>query len=265
MLRASESGLLAPDILEHARKNMSQDEYDQEYECSFEAAVVGTYYSKIIAELEAQHRISALVDYDSEFPVEVNMDIGRTDSAAAWFWQPRPDGIAIVDYEEEDGTGPEEWFDILRTKGYEYEKIWLPHDAKARTFATNRSTLEQFLEAKFPVDIVPRLALQHGIDAARFMLPKCYFNPRCMPGIEALRAYRRKFDPMSKSFSNLPLHDWSSHGSDAYRYLSLVARERIVKPPEEQQIITSIQPEPMYLEELFQEREDRMKRYGRFH
>lgn len=265
MLRASESGLLSPDILAHARKNMSQDEYDQEYECSFEAAVVGTYYSKIIAELESQHRISALVDYDSDFPVEVNMDIGRTDSAAAWFWQPRPDGIAVIDYEEEDGTGPEEWFDILSSKGYSYEKIWLPHDAKAKTFATRRSTIEQFLDAGFPVDIVPKLALQHGIDAARIILPKSYFNPRCAAGIEALRAYRRKWDPMSKSFSNLPMHDWSSHGSDAYRYLSLIARERIVKPPEEPKIISPVLPEPMYLEELFQEREDRMRRIGRFH
>lgn len=260
MLRASESGLLSPDILAEARKNMTDDEYDQEYECSFEAAVLGTYYAKIVTWLEQNRHISALVDYDPEFPVQVHFDIGRTDSAAAWFWQPRPDGIAVIDYEEESGTGPKEWFEILDSKGYQYEKIWMPHDARAKTFATTRSTLEQFLDAGFPVDIVPRLAVQHGIDAARLILPKCFFNPRCHPGIEALRAYRREWNEKTKVFSDKPKHDWASHGSDAFRYLALTARERImpvVEAPKEPKILL---PQAWYLEELFQDYEESLRR-----
>jgi hypothetical protein len=261
MLRASESGLLSPEILSEARKNMSEDEYDQEYECSFDAAVLGTYYSKIIAWLEANRHISSLVDYDPNFGVQVHFDIGRTDSTAAWFWQPVLDGISIIDYEEESGKGPEEWFDILNDRGYKYEMLWLPHDARAKTFATKRSTIEQFLDAGWPVDIVPKLALQHGIDAARKMLPRCYFNPRCMAGIECLRAYQRKWDDKTKSFADFPLHNWASHGADAFRYLSLTASERILTtaeaPPPK---IMEVKPEAMFLEELFQDYEDRKRR-----
>jgi phage terminase large subunit len=259
MLKASQSGLLASDILLAARKNMTEDEYEQEYECSFEAAVLGTYYSKIISELEATRHVSELVDYDPEFPVNVNMDIGRTDSAAAWFWQKRPQGIALIDYEEEVGTGPKEWFNILRGKQWEYEKIWLPHDARARTFATERSTIEQFLDTGWPIDIVPKLGVQHGIDAARLVLPMCWFNPRCTPGIEALRAYRREFNEKTKAYSDSPKHDWASNGSDAFRYLSLVAKPVIIPVQEAPPPIRRLSSEPICLEELWAEREERLR------
>jgi hypothetical protein len=263
MLKASQSGLLPPEILLNARKNMTQDEYDQEYECSFEAAVLGTYYSKLIADLESAvpPRITDFVEHDDSVGTEVAFDIGRTDSTAAWYFQTRVGGVAVFDYDEEVGTGPEEWFGILRGKGYEYEKLWMPHDARAKTFASRRSTIEQFLDAGWPVDIVPKLAVQHGIDATRLILPMCYFNPRCMPGIEALRAYKRTYNEKTKAYSENPLHDWSSNGSDAFRYLSLVARSRImpqVEAPTSQ--LKEIRAEPITLDVLFQEYEDRIKR-----
>lgn len=262
MLKVSQSGLLGPDILVNARKQMTQDEFDQEYECSFEAAVLGTYYSKIIAELEAAvpPRITALVDYIPEVPCEVAFDIGRSDSTAAWYFQVRPEGVIVFDYDEEVGTGVQDWFKILQSKNYEYEKLWLPHDARARTFATSRSTLEQFLDAMWPVDIVPKLDRQHGIDAGRLILPQCYFNPRCQPGIEALRAYRREYNEKTKAYSNDPKHDWSSNGADAFRYLSLIAKPRILTTQEAPSPPPMLKSEPICLEELFQEREERMRR-----
>jgi hypothetical protein len=187
------------------------------------------------------------------------MDIGRTDSAAAWFWQPRPQGLAVIDYEEEVGTGPKEWFQIFRAKNFEYEKIWMPHDARARTFASERSAIEQFLDAGWPVDIVPRLSKQHGIDAGRLVLPMSWFNPRCQPGIEALRAYRRTFNEKTKQFSDDPAHDWSSNGSDAWRYLSLIAKPVIIPvqeaPPPPRRLVS----EPICLDELWAEREERLR------
>jgi len=262
MLKASESNLISPEALAAARKQMTEDEYQQEYECSFEAAVLGTYYSKMITEIEQAQppRISSLIEYDPDFPVNVHFDIGYTDSTAAWFWQPRPHGIAIIDYEEETGTTVRQWLEILAARGYSYDKLWMPHDARARTFATERSTLEQFLAAGFNVDIVPRLSVQHGIDAARLILPKCYFHPRCMPGIEALRAYRRSFNEKTKAFSNQPLHDWSSHGADAFRYLCLTAKELIIPPAPEEKPVLAPTSEPICLEELFLEYENRSRR-----
>lgn len=240
ILRASESGILAPDELLLQRSEMTEDEYLQEFECSFDAAVLGTYYASILTLIESRNQIRPEVEYDPNFPVFVVFDLGYTDSTAAWFWQERPDGLAIIDYEEASGKALSYYFDTLRHKGYRYGKIWLPHDARAKSLQTGRSTVEQFLAQAFPtydtgqtrlVDIVPNLSLQHGIDAARLILPSCHFNSvKTHIGVECLRAYRRRWDEELRIFSESPLHDWSSHGSDAFRYLALVSRERIVAP-----------------------------------
>ena len=112
---------------------------------------------------------------------------------------------------------------MLREKGYDYGTIWLPHDAKAKTLQTGRSTVEQFLEEGFPIDITPSLSIQHGIDAARLLLPHCRFDESTAEGVEALRAYRRQYNQATKTYTTKPLHNWASNGSDAFRYLSLVA------------------------------------------
>lgn len=240
ILRASESGILPHDELMLQRSEMTEDEYQQEYECSFDAAVLGTYYAHIVNLIEARGQVSESVVHDEDFPVFVVFDLGFSDSTAAWFWQSRPDGLAVIDYEEASGKALSYYFDLLRNKGYRYGKIWLPHDARAKSLQTGRSTVEQFLVQSFPtfdtgqtrlVDIVPNLALQHGIDAARLILPSCHFNSvKCFPGLEALRFYHRKWDEEKRVFSDTPDHDWSSHPADSFRYLALVGRERIVLP-----------------------------------
>jgi len=237
-LRASESRILPPDELLLQRGEMTEDEYLQEYECSFDAAVIGTYYAALILSLEQRGQINDRIDYDPDFPVHAISDLGYTDSTAWWFWQERPDGIAVIDYEEANSQALPYYFELLQNKGYKYGKIWLPHDARAKSLQTGRTTVEQFLSQEFPlfdpdrvrtIDIWPRVALQHGIDAARLMLPSCHFNlSRTSLGIEALRAYRRQYNEEKKVYSDVPIHDWSSHGSDAYRGLALVCRERIL-------------------------------------
>lgn len=262
ILRASESGIFSQSDLDLFHSEMTDEEYAQEYECSFDAeAMLGAYYAKHIAWLEANNHISDLIEYDPEFPVEVSSDIGYTDSTALWFWQNRPDGFAIIDYLEESGHEQQYYQEELQKKGYKYAKIWLPHDARAKTFQTGRSTIEQWLSAGWPVDIYPHIARQHGIDAARLILPKCWFHPRCSEGLEALRAYRRKWDETKKVYAPDPMHDWSSHGADAFRGLALVCKERIISTPSEKRNLKQLIPlgEPWVLEELFQEREARMK------
>lgn len=261
MLRASTSGIYTPEELSITKGEMTEDEYQQEYECSFEAAVMGTYYSRLITSLEEARHVTEFCDYDPEFPVTAVADLGFTDSTAWWHYQTRPQGLALIDYDEESGQALPYYFDLLKDKpwGENYEKIWLPHDARAKTFQTGRSTLEQFLETGWNIDIVPRLSIQHGIDAARLLLPNSWFNPRCSTGIEALRAYQRKYNEKTKSYGNAPLHNWASHGSDAFRYLSLVAQERIL-PKSEPPAAKPVEPEVICLEELFKEREDRQRR-----
>ncbi len=263
-LKASETGILSDEVLAELRSQMTEEEYDQEFECSFDAAVLGTYYAATINLLESTGQISATTLYDDQFKVHAACDLGFTDSTAFWFWQERPDGIAIIDYYENHSQPLDHYFNHLSFTGYKFEKIWLPHDAKAKTLQTGRSTVEQFRDAGFPIDITPNLKVQHGIDAARLVLNSCWFDStKCSDGIETLRAYRRQYDPDTKAFSDKPLHDWSSHGADAFRYLALVAKERIIRAdPNRINIPTTMGPEANWkLEDLFKERERRIN-YG---
>lgn len=224
-LKASQSGIIAPSELAEMKAQMTEDEYEQEMECSFEAAVKGTYFADLINQIEAKGQIDESLAYDPKFPVYASADLGYSDSCAWWFWQLRPDGIAMVDYEEHQGEALDFYFKMLRKKGYKYEKIYLPHDARAKTLQTGRSTVEQFLAEELPVEIAPKLDIQHGIDAARYILPSVWFNSvKCANGLEALRSYRRSFNEITNSFSNKPFHDWASNGADSFRYFALVTK-----------------------------------------
>lgn len=235
-LKASESNLINKEELQRMRSVMSEAQYEQELECSFSAPVLGTYYAGIIEKLEKDGQISPdKPEYDSNFPVEVSCDLGFTDSSAYWFFQERPDGIAVIDYYEADSQPLQHYFDMLDSKKYSYGTIWLPHDAKAKTLQTGRSTAEQFIQhfkdSDTTLDITPQLSIQHGIDATRLVLPHCHINQTlCNAGIESLRAYRRKYNELTKSFTDKPLHDWSSHGADAARYMALVVRDKLKMP-----------------------------------
>ena len=253
-LRASESGLIKATELASMKAQMSEAQYEQEFECSFTAALVGTYYSKVMRELDVNEQISNDVKYDPELPVHAAADIGYSDSTVIWFWQERPDGLAIIDCEAAHCQPLTYYFDLLDEKPYQYETIWLPHDARAKTLQTGKSTVEQFLERGYPIDIAPQLSVQHGIDAVRATLPMCYFNlDKCGEGVEALRVYRRKYDELNKVFLDKPLHDWASDFADAFRYLSLVANKRLNPAPKPHE---SVFKQPGYnLDQLFTDRE----------
>ena len=265
-LRADESGLLPEKELAMMREQMSEDQYAQEMLCSFEAAVLGTYYASLISMLEDKNQTQKLGLYDREQPVHVAMDLGYTDSTAMWFWQHRPDGIAMIDYHEAHSQPLSYYFDLLSELGYNYENIFLPHDAKAKTLQTGRSTVEQFLEffkdQDTSIRITPNLKIQQGIDAARLVLPHVHFDTRCNDGVETLRAYRRAYNEITKQYSNAPLHDWASNGADAFRYFALVTKIFLNLQPDEPEELV-IRPANNYtLDQLFQDRENRDNRHA---
>lgn len=262
LLKASESGILSPEDLAIQRAEQDEEEYRQEFECDPNAVVKGTYYAKLLAQLEDKGNIYADIAYDPDQPVEVMFDLGYTDSTAAWFWQKRPGGIAVIDYLEADSQPLSFYFDKLDSRAYNYSTVWLPHDARAKSLQTGRSTVEQFLAHGYPVRIAPKLDVQDGISAARKVLPQCYFSIKCEDGIEALRHYKRDFNDEKKCFSDTPLHDWSSHGADAFRYLALVAQGLAIEDESAKKIVVAT-PQ-MCLEELFQAREAQLRRM-RFH
>jgi len=171
--------------------------------------------------------------------IEISSDIGYHDTATWWFWQPKPRGFSLIDYDEDTGLDASEWIDRLKAKceGYKLGIIWLPHDARAKTFQTQHSAVEQFLEAfgKGKVDIVPMSKKLDRINAARVVAGRCEFNrTRCADGIEALKQWAYKWDEDRKEFSKEPDHNWASHPGDGYSYGCQVMRERTMAIPPKQ-------------------------------
>ena len=218
--KASETGVLPDDELKAVRKEIGEDRYLQEFECSFNAAVSGSYYGKILNDLESDGRIT-------EFPTDglcrsyVAWDLGMGDSTAIWVAQLAGKEVRLIDCIENHGVGLDWYVSWLRENGYEKFDQILPHDVQVRELGTGKSRKEVLEEAGLSISVAPRLSVADGIQAVRRMLPKCWFNPRTKNGLDALRNYRREHDERRQIFYEKPLHDWSSHYSDAFRYLAI--------------------------------------------
>ena len=226
-LPVSKTGLLSRDELADAAALMSPEVYAQEFECSWVAPRSGSFYGELVQEAEDRGRVGEY-PYDPDQPVFTSWDIGWRDSTAIWYWQPRPDGFAVIDHDEAAGRTVDDWVELLKSKGYEYDLCWLPHDARAKSLQTGRSTLEQIMGHKFKCRIAPQLSVQQGIDAVRVVLPKCYFNKSTTAvGLRRLRQYARNWNEKSGAFSNDPKHDENSHSADAFRYGALTMRETV--------------------------------------
>ena len=235
-LPASKSGLLPDGELSAARAQLSKDQYDQEYECSFEAAILGAFFGEDLREATEQGRICQ-VDYQPEVPVHTAWDLGYRDDTAIWWYQVIRNEIHVIDYYAVSGANIDELGAVVKSKPYRYGKHYLPHDARAKTLASGgKSVIEQMAEhlGISNMAIVPDLGVQDGIQAVRQMLPQTWFDAdRCNDGIEALRQYQREYDEDKKAFRQTPRHDWTSHPADAMRMLAVAWRiEPRVKAPD---------------------------------
>ena len=221
MYKASETGILTKEDLELARRETSENEFEQEYECSFTAAVVGAYYGKVMEQLDEEGRITN-VPYDPAVPVYTAWDLGYSDSTAIWFAQKVGQEIHIIDYYVGSGVGLDHYVKILREKGYVYADHLLPHDAAASELGTGTTRLETLRKLGIRGTVLPMTNVEDGINAVRVMLPKCWFDyKKTQQGLECLRLYQREWDEKAQDFRNKPLHDWTSHGADAFRYLAM--------------------------------------------
>ena len=233
-LPASVSKLLPATELKAASQQLSQDQYDQEYECSFDAAIMGAYYGQEMRQVDADGRIRDL-RFDPDADVMSAWDLGYRDDTAIWFYQVVRNEIHVLDYYAVSGASIEEIAKVVIDKGYRYTRHYLPHDARAKTLASGgKSIVEQLavhLGGMNKLSIVPEIGVQDGIQAVRMILPKCYFDPICDEGLEALRQYQREYDEDKKAFRQTPRHDWTSHPSDAFRMMAVAYRENKADEP----------------------------------
>jgi hypothetical protein len=219
--KATETGILDEEELDAALKVMGEDRFAQEYECSFEAAIQGAYYGNEMKAAYDEGRICK-VPHEPSVGVITSWDLGVGDSTAIWFMQLVGKERRLIDYYECSGVGLDHYANVLQSKGYNYTRHILPHDVKVRELGSGKSRLETLSALGVrPVDIAPQLRLDDGIQAARSFLANCWFDEdKCERGIEALRQYRRDFDEKGKTWRGRPLHDWTSHGADSFRYMA---------------------------------------------
>lgn len=238
-------------LAEERASGMPEALVRQEYECDWTAALVGSVWGDLVEALDK----AGLLGQDFEHPstgIYTTWDLGIDDATAVWWWRFRADrSVEVLDYYEARNKPLSHYFDEVDRRalerGWKYQRHWLPHDARARTLATGVSIIELCAEhwgAEF-VDIAPALSLMDGIQAGRWLLQrKPRFHARCAEGVEALRQYHYKWDEDAKTLSSQPVHDWSSHGADAFRGIACTARylEELTRPPPETPRMPVAQP-----------------------
>jgi phage terminase large subunit len=199
-----------------------ENKYQQEYNCSFDAAILGAYFTRELAKADKEGRITD-VPYISDLPVFTAWDIGRSDATAIWFAQQAPGGAGrIIDYYRNVGKDVTFYCDVIKERGYSYsEHIW-PYDGGKGDWSTAKTRPQIAIEHK----VTPRILNQEqdvtdGINAARRLMGRCWFDAeKCAQGLEALRSYHKEWDEKNRCFKEKPHHDWASDPADAFRYLA---------------------------------------------
>lgn len=217
---ASETGILPAEELAAARRAMSDQQFAQEFECSFAAGVPGAYYANLLEQAESSARIGR-VPWEPRLPVLTAWDLGIDDATAIWFAQEVGREIRIIDYYEASGAGLGHYVKRLSELPYVYGDHLLPHDVEVRELSSGTTRLETLRRLGLKVRVLRQNAVEDGIEAVRNLIPRCWFDAeKCARGLDALRLYRPEFDAKRHVFSARPLHDWTSHAADAFRYLS---------------------------------------------
>lgn len=222
ILKASETGIIPEAELKSLRSGLTEEQYAQEFECSFEAAVIGAYYGRLMAAAEADGRISG-VPYEPTALVYTAWDLGIRDATAIWFAQVVGREIRIIDYYEASGVDLGHYVREIVSRPYNYAGHFVPHDAQAKELGTGKSRLEVLESLGLKgLTVAPMHRVEDGINAVRTIIPRCWFDARkCARGIDALKLYRSEYDDKLQSLKPRPLHDWTSHAADAFRYLAL--------------------------------------------
>ena len=219
--RASETGIVDEDELAAARATMTEDQFNQEFECSWQANVPGAVFGKELQGADDDGRISE-VPYDPSFPVETSWDIGMHDYTSVWFYQRVGRSVHFIDYYHARGEGLPHYVSMLQERDYVYARHHGPHDLEVRELSSGKTRREVAYELGLIFRIVPRIPIHDGIHAARLLIPMCWFDrAKCREGLEALRYYHYAYDERTRRFRDKPVHTWASHAADSFRYAAI--------------------------------------------
>ena len=224
---ASVTGVIDAAELVAARRDMNAEEYAQEFECSFEAALVGAYYARELALARSQARIRVVPWEPTAAPVETYWDLGFFDETAIIFTQRMGREMHLIDYYESKGQALSGYAKVLQERPYTYGRHHLPHDGGAKTLASGGVPMSEQLKilGVKPILVHPKNDPLDGINQARLLFPRLWFDEiKCRELLDALASYRAEYDKKKETFKPEPLHDWASHGADAFRLMACVMR-----------------------------------------
>jgi phage terminase large subunit len=218
-------------------EDVGRAQFEQEYLCSWNAAILGAFYALEMAQVRSENRIVEIEPIEGE-PVHRAWDLGVADDTSIWWFQMVGAQCFILDHYSASGVGLEHYADAIeqrrRAYGWKDGTDYVPHDAKIKEWGSGRTRVETMQQMQLHPDLIPLATVADGINAVRRLLPLCVFHPRCETGISAMEQYRREWDDDKKAFRASAVHDWTSHPADAFRYLAL-SRKRvqrvIIKPP----------------------------------
>jgi hypothetical protein len=257
LLTAVDTGTLAQEQLSEALSeyislygvDAGRAAYEQEYMCSFNAAILGAFYAAECVELRNEGRVLEC-EPDLDRPVHRAWDLGVRDDTCIFFYQAHGSQILVLDVYAASGVGVEHFRDEIfkrcTERGWIHGDDYVPHDAKVKEWGSGRTRVETMSSMGLHPVLVPLAALEDGINAVRRVLPLCVFHPRAEPGLDALEQYRREWDDDKKAFRASPLHDWTSHYADAFRYLAMgykPAPRRVIVSPKPQGWVLPPPPE----------------------
>lgn len=220
--------------------DMGRAQYEQEYLCSFNAAILGAFYALEMADVRHEGRILEVQAVPNQ-PVHRSWDLGVRDDTSIWWFQVVGTQVYLLDHYAASGVGLEHYKTQIEQREAEHGWIrgsdFVPHDAKIKEWGTGRTRVETMQTLDLHPILVPLAGVEDGINAVRRTLPLCVFHPRTeVGGISALEQHRREWDDEKKAFKASAIHDWTSHVADSFRYLAMSwkrALPRIVQAPDQ--------------------------------
>ena len=230
LLTVDDTKVIPQSVLEQERKEIIEKDgndalYQQEYMCSFKVPIAGAYYASQLIKAQDEGRIGK-VPHEPSLPVDTYWDLGINDAMSIWFIQNIGMENRVIDYLEVNGEGLVSVIKSLQDKPYVYGRHIAPHDIEVRELSTGKSRKEVAKSLGIDFDVAPKLTLEDGIEAVRNILASCWFDEdKCRRGLNALKSYHKEYDEKDKTYRNHPEHDWSSNGSDAFRYFAVSGKK----------------------------------------
>ncbi len=211
------------DLAQITQGLMTQAEYDQEWYLSATAAIKGAYYGKELDAARRQGRIR-LVPYDPALLVHDVWDLGKGPKMAVGLFQRFGSALQMIDFvagRESDGIP--QVIAKLKAKPYVYGKHFAPHDIRSTEIGSGKTRWETAAALQWPFEIVPNISIDDGINAGRLVFARLWVDEtNCQEFLDAVGQYRQEWDEKRGIFRDVPLHDWTSHAADMWRYAAVV-------------------------------------------